>query len=80
MESNRKGSNTILIFLDFRQGLKFQKFKKKDLFLVSFHKEFHDAQCTQSISHGSTGRKNCHCVRDTKTAGSHSFEPVTQKL
>lgn len=37
LEGNRKGSNTILIFLDFREGLKFQKYQS-DLYLVSFHR------------------------------------------
>ena len=39
LESNGKGSNTILMFLNFRQGLKFQKYQKNDLYLVSFHKK-----------------------------------------
>lgn len=36
LESNGKGSNMILMF--FRQGLKFQKYEKSDLYLLSFPK------------------------------------------
>lgn len=42
---------------------------KKYLYLVFSYKKLHNVQGTPSIGPGSTGRRHCHCARDTKTAG-----------
>ena len=80
MESNGKDSNNILMFLDFRQGLKLQKHQKNHLYLVSFHKKSSMMHSAHKVLVMAPLEGGIVIVLEMpKIVSSCSFEPVTWK-